>query len=217
MASGMIHYAISNKISEQITVKERNRFLLGASLLPDASSHEDSSYDRAHYWKLIEDRQIKGSCWEQFYEEYKDSFWSDDIYLGYYCHLMQDTIWFHDVVDPYVRIYPKEIKQRMYAKGYDDYARLNYLLVQEFSLSNIHFEEMDVPFDFLQKERIQNAMSIFDQWFDAKECSKADLELYKWKIINEYIEKCIDICCNQIKALQQKVNYVHSIDFFVKA
>ena len=41
---------------------------------------------------------------------------------------MQDAVWFHDVVDKYVRVFEGEKKKECYQKGYRDYGRLNYLL-----------------------------------------------------------------------------------------
>ena len=43
MASNIIHYAVSKRISEQIEVQDLERFLFGASVVPDISSHEDGS------------------------------------------------------------------------------------------------------------------------------------------------------------------------------
>ena len=35
-------------------------FLLGAVLGPDASSHEDGTYETAHFWEKSEDKMRKG-------------------------------------------------------------------------------------------------------------------------------------------------------------
>lgn len=54
MASTLIHYAISIRILEKIHVKDKFLFLMGASVGPDASSHDDGSYDTAHFWERTE-------------------------------------------------------------------------------------------------------------------------------------------------------------------
>ena len=43
MAANMIHYAISRRILGQIIVNDADRLLLGASIVPDVSSHDDGS------------------------------------------------------------------------------------------------------------------------------------------------------------------------------
>lgn len=49
MASAMIHYSISNLLLNELKVQNAVPFLLGAVLGPDASSHEDGTYDTAHF------------------------------------------------------------------------------------------------------------------------------------------------------------------------
>lgn len=60
MASGMIHYVISKKVVELTKIEDAERFLLGAVVAPDASSHEDGSYDEAHFGGWSPDKSLKG-------------------------------------------------------------------------------------------------------------------------------------------------------------
>lgn len=64
MASSIIHYTISRKILEHITIHNTERFLLGASIAPDASSHEDGSYDKSHFWERFAHEQLTGINWD---------------------------------------------------------------------------------------------------------------------------------------------------------
>ena len=84
MASGIIHYTISKKILEQISLHDTYSFLLGASIAPDASSHEDGSYDKSHFFERLDNEPLKGFNWDDFEKEYREDFWKDDVYLGYY-------------------------------------------------------------------------------------------------------------------------------------
>ena len=58
MASAMIHYSISNLLLNELKVQNAVPFLLGAVLEPDASSHEDGTYDRLNYL-LIKEFHLK--------------------------------------------------------------------------------------------------------------------------------------------------------------
>ena len=71
MASNIIHYAISKRILEQIEVKDVERFLMGASIVPDISVHEDGSYDQAHFSARTPDLSLKGIDWTLFEEKYR--------------------------------------------------------------------------------------------------------------------------------------------------
>lgn len=216
MASTIIHYAISNIILEKINIKNTERFLLGAAIIPDSTSHEDDSYDRAHYETYSSDQMLKGFNWEQFYEEYKDHFWDDDLFLGYFCHLIQDAVWYHDIFDKYIRHNPRDVMQKLYDMGCDDYRRLNYLLIKYFALDKVNFSDINVPIEFITKERVANSLKLYDTWFLAKKCEVSELEMYKWDMMMDYIEKCVELCCEQIEAIQKKrETSVHPKDFFV--
>ena len=58
LASAMIHYSISNLLLNELKVQNAVPFLLGAVLGPDASSHEDGTYDRLNYL-LIKEFHLK--------------------------------------------------------------------------------------------------------------------------------------------------------------
>lgn len=216
MASNIIHYAISLRVLEHIDVKNKERFLLGASVGPDASSHDDGSYDVAHFWERITDNTKKGINWNSFAEEYKTLILEDDFCLGYYCHLIQDAVWFHDIVDKYIRCYTGDEKKMTYQKGYRDYTRLNYLLIQEFNLVRLKTDVFRIPVKEITEERLKVASCKFGQWFMAEPCKKEELELYKWDVILYYIDKCVSLCSKQIKFLKRSGDSVEPIDFYVK-
>lgn len=215
MASNIIHYAVSKRISEQIEVQDLERFLFGSSVVPDFSSHEDGSYDQAHFQGWSVDRLWKGIDWHLFEQQYRNVFDTDSIYLGYWCHLVQDSMWFHDIVDKYVRIYPRDIRQNYYQKGYHDYMRLNYLLSKEYSLEVPSFSQLSIPINEVRGDVIQTRLNAFYEQFNAVECSKDDLELYKWDMIINYIESCAEFCIREIDAMQNDRTRIEPSMFFV--
>lgn len=217
MASTIIHYAISKRIAEKIAVKDQERFLFGATIVPDASSHEDGSYDQAHCQNWSADRLKKGIDWTMFEKRYCDDFNGDSIYLGYWCHLVQDSMWFHDIVDKHVRIYPREIRNTYYQKGYADYIKLNYLIPKEYNLEMPSFLRLNVPFKEVKEELIQTRVNGFYEQFHSVECTKADLELYKWNTITDYIDRCTDFCVQEIDAMQNGRGRVIPSVYFVIA
>lgn len=208
MASNMIHYVISKKILERIEVEDSERFLFGASIVPDVSIHEDGSYDKAHFQGWSIDYLKKGIDWNLFEQQYYNSFDIDSIYLGYWCHLVQDAIWFHDIVDKYIRIYPQDIRKNYYQKGYSDYKRLNYLLFKEYHLVVPSFSQQDIPVKEVRKDLVQTKLDTFYEQFNFAECTKNDLIVYTWDVVIKYIEKCVEFCVYEIEA--RKNNGVRS-------
>lgn len=201
MASSMMHYIISNRIIKQYHVQNESRFLLGATFGPDASSHDDGTYDMAHFENIKGDR--KGIDWHLFEKKYGDRMFVDEFYLGYWCHLIQDSVWFHDIVDKYVRIYTGEIKKEYYQKGYRDYGRLNYLLQQEYQVEVPKFV-LDTPaIEGISKGKMILLNEDFYNHFDALPCEREILELYRWDIIVDFIQHSTNLCISEMEALQQ--------------
>ncbi len=114
MASSMIHYVISKRVAKLVGIEDVEWFLLGAIVAPDASAHADGSYNMAHFQGWLQDRTMKGIDFNRFADKYGDRFKEDTFYLGYWCHLMEDAIWVHDVANKYVRIYTGEMKKAYY-------------------------------------------------------------------------------------------------------
>lgn len=98
MASRMMHYAIADLLVKAIDNKDYNRFLFGA-LAPDMSSHDDGSYDKAHFCRSDEIKGIKGIDWIKFYNKYKNKIYNDDFFLGYYVHLIVVAYWLKNFVE----------------------------------------------------------------------------------------------------------------------
>ncbi len=214
MASTLIHYAISNRILEKIHVKDKFLFLMGASVGPDASSHDDGSYNIAHFGERTENK--KGINWLVFANEYQTNILSNDFLIGYYCHLIQDAVWFHDIVDKYVRCFKGDERKALYQMGYRDYVRLNYLLTKKYEINSFEFRDFEIPVKEITKEKMNISIDNFKIWFAANSCEENDLELYHWDVIEEYIEKCISICVLELdllfekkKGLEPESLYVH--------
>lgn len=215
MASSMLHYTISNLILKEIQVGDRERFLLGASLGPDASSHEDGSYVTAHYIKRTPDDTLKGVLWTEFSKEYEELILSDDFVLGYYCHLIMDAVWLHDMSNKYVRCYQGEERNQAYQRGYRDYDILNYLLIKEYNLRNSAFDDTSNPVTEISEERLVQVKKFFEQCFNQGPCKKEDLDIYKWDKIQDYIKKSIALCVSEIKALRNGLTGLNPEELYV--
>lgn len=86
MAASMVHLAITEVIAKSIKVKDINRLRIG-SILPDGAIGGNS-----HLRKKFEDG-FKTFDIETFRETFGDKMREDDLYLGYYLHLVQDIIY----------------------------------------------------------------------------------------------------------------------------
>lgn len=201
MASSMIHYVISRKVAEHFDIKDLNSFLFGAVIVPDCGSHEDSSYDFFHCKDVLPEKGIKGFNHVQLSRRYSERM-AEDFFLGYFCHVMQDNIWFHDIVNPNIRIYPKDVKAAKYQTVYRDYYRLNYILQKEYVCPFEPIHKAEVPIKEADDGRVDALLNLFKDFLTVPESTKDELELLTWNKISTYIDKCINYCIEEIKRLK---------------
>jgi hypothetical protein len=208
MASRLIHYLIAEEIASEYKQIDRDRFVYGA-LLPDLSLHEDGSYDTAHYSEKLIEAKTKGINWHKFRNKYYHQMGCDSLYLGYYCHLIMDALWFFEIADKYIRIHPYPERKVYYQKSYEDYKKLNYLLSKKFDLKyhmptidNIEIEEVN--------------LSLHDQFFEGLKgditysdiTDKTKLKLYSYDVIIDYLEKAKELCINELKAFGIGIEFI---------
>lgn len=216
MASSAIHYIISRKVAEQIQVKDIESFLMGAVIAPDTGLKEDGSYNERHFFERCNDIGIKGINWQTYARKNADKM-SGEYYLGYYCHLIEDAVWYHDFFDKYIRIYPMEIRKIKFPAVYRDYWRLNYLLKKELDIPYIPFVNRSIPDTFIEADRIRYHIENVNKQFEAPECSKEELEIITWDFIREYIDKCVKLCKNELSALMGECQHVDPMTYFAVA
>lgn len=223
MASRMLHYVMARELLQKLEIKDKNCFLVGA-LLPDASSHQDGSYDVAHFYNEVVfcaeakgEVPCKGINWRRFAEKYGDILWSNDMCLGYLCHLIMDAVWFHDVADRYVRMYPYPKRRDMYQKGYEDFNRLNVILRKQYGLINPGLKVEAVAIEEVKPELIPLVFDGFESDFAMEgDWKPEDLELYPYEALKRYIEKCRELCVAEIEALKLGKGFVECEQFFSK-
>lgn len=214
MASRLIHYLIAEEITKVDFQINRDRFIYG-SLLPDLSLHEDGSYDRAHYGENLIEKKMKGINWHKFSNKYYHKMNNDSLYIGYYCHLIMDALWFSSIADKFIRIHPYPDRKIYYQKSYEDYKILNYLLskdynlqyhipmIENFSIDEINLSLCDAFLEGLKEDITKSNIS-----------DRKSLKLYPYHVILEYIEQAKDLCINEIKAFRLGKEFMDPIVLF---
>ena len=135
MASSIIHLAVTNELSKHHTFKDENRLKFGA-ILPDAGK------DKAgHVNKFIWGRNKKSYDFEFFRNKFGELMRQDDLYLGYYLHLVQDICYRHFVYDKYHwnPMIPGNVE-----KLHKDYSIINHYVAEKYNLKN----DITVPVNF---------------------------------------------------------------------
>ncbi len=131
MASRIIHYTAAKLIADTYSIKNRERFYLG-ELLPDAYAEGMSTTD-SHLKISILDGMKKTYDLEKFRQLFAKELKTDDLYRGYYLHLIQD-LHFRDFLYEKHQWNPRILGNQ--EKLYRDYALGNAYLIQKYQLKN---------------------------------------------------------------------------------
>jgi hypothetical protein len=125
MASSIIHLAITNELTKKYEFKDIARLKLGACL-PDSGKGNSS-----HLKKSIWGGNKKVYDFEYFRLKFGDLMKSDDLYLGYYLHLIQDICYRHFMYDKYKwnPTIPGNVERL-----HNDYAIINHYVAVKYGI-----------------------------------------------------------------------------------
>ena len=193
MASSIIHYAITCELIKRRQFNNPDRLKLGSVLV-------DSGYNGNSHMKIsVAEGQKKTYDLGGYREIYGELMKKDDLYLGYYLHLIQDIIYRHFVFDKYHwnPLIPGNVE-----KLHRDYAIGNYYVVQKYDLKN----EITIPDNF-DDEPI-NRISSFDLdklVQDMKSyfvpVNDEDTFFFTKEMTDEYITEAVDYCIHELDNL----------------
>ncbi len=198
MASRIIHYAISDILLKTIKFNDTNRLKTGV-LLPDVPNKPSVSHN-SHFKYYTLPGVEKTYDLTAFREMFKEKILTDDLYLGYYLHLVQDMVYRNFVYEDY-KWNPHEAGN--VERLHNDYALINAFVIEKYGLKN------DLQYiDDFETEEIQK-MFIFDISKlstdfsnDFKNKSSGEIFFFTHEMADEYIERAVRVCVNEIFALR---------------
>lgn len=131
IGSRVMHYAIATLIGRELGL-QKDAFILG-SLAPDAHQLSSSELKKHSHFMKNDAEGISYVDYRAFYQKYL-AVEKNPFHLGYYVHLVSDSIWLADVYFKKVKWLPAEIKQEAKKQYYRDFGRLNGKLIDHYLL-----------------------------------------------------------------------------------
>lgn len=194
MASSIIHYAITCELIKRRQFNNPDRLKLGSILV-------DSGYNGNSHMKISVAGGHKNTYDLDGYKSiYGELMKQDDLYLGYYLHLIQDILYRHLVYDKYHwnPLIPGNVE-----KLHRDYAIGNFYVVQKYNLKN----EVTIPADF-DKEPINQVCSFdleglvqnMNSYFAPSE--EDDIFFFTKEMADEYIAEAVGYCIQELDNLE---------------
>ncbi len=204
MASSIIHLAVTNELTKKYKFRDTARLKFGACL-PDAGKGQ-----AGHLKKSIWGGNKRVYDFEFFRSKFGNLMKSDDLYLGYYLHLVQDICYRHFVYDKYKwnpRI-PGNVERL-----HNDYAIINHYVAVKYGLTN----DLTVPDNFEQEKiceiceyDIHRLMKDMERFFT--EIKDEEIFFFTREMADEYISEAVEFCMKELRALDGEGTPVESYD-----
>ena len=204
MASSIMHLSVTCELTKRYDFKDLDRLKFGA-ILPDAGKGH-----AGHINTFIWGRNKKSYNFEFYREKFGELMKSDDLYLGYYLHLVQDICYRHFVYDKYKwnPMIPGNVD-----KLHKDYSIINYYVAEKYGLKN----DIAAPAGF-ENEEI-NSIATFDvNWLVEsmagyfEKVEDDDIFFFTREMADEYIAEAVELCAKELEALRSGGKLIESYD-----
>ncbi len=208
MASRLMHLAVSHELEKALSIRNVNDFRVG-QILPDAVLSADKKEVNSHFIKLLDGGKRKVFDFIAFYDRYKREILSEEIYLGYYFHLIEDNL-FRKLLYCDLELLLRRGEPEFLKELYSDYHILNGIIAEKYVPDiNLHipqgFSDMTLneiyPFEI--KEFIEDMRS------DFAERISGEPKRLSQRVLDRFISDCKTVCRTEYEAVKRGK---HSID-----
>lgn len=206
MAQRTIHYLFGEMIARQVEIGDKKRFLLG-SIMPDAV--EVCQKDKSHF-KVRTDK-LKYLDFEAYRNQYFDRMQQDDLYLGYYMHLVEDA--FYRVFIYQDRFTMPRNKEEV-ALLHRDYHILNAYIVKKYNMHNGLEKNMIVdyePIGGIETFLIQESLTKLSDEF--VEQTQGETAFLTEGMVDEFIETYLPLAVEEVRNLKKENSLLRVCDY----
>lgn len=214
MAQRMIHYLLGELISEGIALKDKNRFLLG-SIMPDGFT-DVSMRDVTHFVTSFPEKDGRGWVryydFERFRREYKEQMAADDLYFGYYMHIVED--------DCYRNFIRKDLRLNLYSdpasveKLHRDYHLLNSYIRGKYSLKDLPAMPADIgSLPLCRIAGFDMEKLIDDMCRDFTEEAEGEFTFITPKILNDFMKRYLWMILREAESAYRDEVFLRARDF----
>lgn len=199
MASRIIHLAITDILAGKYVFKDINRLKIGVTL-PDASAPGQNT-ERSHLKIQICGLTKKTYDLTRYRKEFGKRMKEDDLYLGYYLHLVQDILfrYFMYEMHRWDSKAPGNVDRL-----HNDYALINTYVIEKYQLR----DDIMVPEDFAD-EPIHALYPFGYKSFyeelkgDYEPYREGSLFFFTQQKADEFIGMAVELCLKELDALSQ--------------
>lgn len=210
MASTLMHLAIAKRIESKKHIVDKSRYRIG-QILPDVNASSSNNHNDSHYKVTICDGMKKMFDFSEFYHTCKEKILSDDIYLGYYLHLVQDAFYRKFLyIDSGYQVTSKKDVEVLH----NDYRILNSYLVSNYEIGDNLRTPESLPEELIS-EKNRPDLQEFLQEIAIQRTIKQEGKLFFFTetMADEYIAKATELCCKEFDAIMLGHSCLNPIDY----
>lgn len=198
MASSIVHLAVTNELTKQLSFNNINRLKFGA-IVVDAGKGGNTN-GNAHMKVNLADDKMKTYDFDRYREMFGKQMLEDDLYMGYYLHLVQDALYRHYVYDKHHwnPTIPGNVERL-----HKDYQIINQYVIHKYNLEN----DLEVPNGF-EGEPLNQISSFDTEWLMQNMNSyfqpveEEPIFFFTKEMSDEFIKEAVEYCVNEVKKLR---------------
>lgn len=207
MAQRIIHYVFGELFSQKIDLLDKNRFLLG-SVMPDAYAN-GCDRDRTHYTRKTEDQVFFDFC--AFREQYLEQILKDDLYLGYFMHLMEDAFYRQFIYNDRFKM---PCNQEEIAILHNDYHILNKYIVNKYEIHNMIENTIDLEQESIGEIAVFRIKEFMEEMsYDFTEQTTGKTHFLTENMVDEFIECYLPLGLEELQHIQRGKFTLQALDY----
>lgn len=192
---------MSERIAEHFEL-DLKRFNLG-NLLPDLHEGTREAKGTSHFrisrepYEDAKTDEYQYFDYDCFLHKYKNKI-HDDLYLGYYCHLITDELWIQNVYIKYMRDENRKKRIDQQKNYYHDFSRLNQIIIKKYNLKmNVIFESDQIP--EINQKKISDLKVALENDFKIK-YEDLELLLFDYEDIINFVKEASSTIIKKLKS-----------------
>lgn len=210
MAQRTIHMLFGTLLSDKIELVDKNRFLIG-SILPDAYINP-TERKIAHYIKYIPDENSLYFDYEDFFGKFQNEIMNDDLYLGYYAHLVEDAFYRYFLY--YEKHFMEKIKSYELTILHNDYHILNSYITKKYALPSHPAIPVGFENELLNEITEFDIEKIIDDYKnDIVEVSAEKTVLLTEDMLEEFVAEYIDVLVDELRSIRTGRSRLNALDY----
>ena len=198
MASSIVHLAITSEVAKRISFRDIDRLRFGAVVV-DAGAGGNIA-GNSHLKINTPDGKMKSYDFDKYREMFGKRMLEDDLYMGYYLHLVQDILYRHFVYDIYHwnPTIPGNVERL-----HKDYRIVNQYIIQKYHLKNDlivpdHFDEEALcQICAFETDRLMQDMNAYFQPVEEE-----PIFFFTKEMSDEFIAEAVEFCTEEVKKLR---------------